>query len=43
MLGEGVNAGGATEGRLLIVVRELLSTCQSFTDAESSRGGHVHG
>ena len=30
-LGAGVNAGGSTEGRLLVVVREPLSTCQGVT------------
>jgi len=35
--GEGVNAEGSTEGRLLVVVREPLSTCQGVTYFESSR------
>lgn len=43
ILGEGVNAGASTEGRLLVVVRELLSTCQGVTYFESSRGGRALG
>ncbi len=36
ILSQGVNAGGSTEDWLLVVVRELLSTCQDVTESEIS-------